>query len=72
MNRKTNNEICNIIKEFCNQYPELRFQQILWNLGIIEGTMVNDTMEIDDKYNEPSRETLISLRENLIKLHSNN
>lgn len=48
--RQNNRELINIIKSWVEAYPDLRFNQILSNLGV--------TMKGEDKYYEESSETL--------------
>ena len=54
-NRKILDKIC----EYINRYPDRRFIQVLWNLGIIDRDEEGNV--IDRFYEEPNK-TLLRLR----------
>lgn len=42
MNRKEYNEkILTLLKEYLEKYPDIRFIQALWNLGIIDSEVID-------------------------------
>ena len=76
MNRlEANSAILNIIREYAEANPELRFHQILWNLEIFEWEKIAGICEIQDnvvkdKHHEESEETLADLRVGTIEKRS--
>lgn len=58
--RDANQEILKNIEEMVNKYPDLRFGQILVNLGIIEyeRNTYDETLITKDPFNEESVVTL--------------
>lgn len=66
MNRYENNK--NILKEiekYIDKYPQERFIQILWNMGIINSISNNDDKyvnDIEDRYYEESNITLQKIK----------
>ena len=57
MRQEYNNKILKALQEIVNAFPDWRFQQILQNIGIADGT---------DKFYEESRETYFNLQDNEI------
>ena len=55
--QKCNREILKALQEAVEAFPDWRFQQILQNIGIADGT---------DKFYEESRETYFNLQDNEI------
>ena len=66
-----NQLIANEITKFIEKNPDLRFIQILYNLGIISVTYENINCElspkVDDRFYEESKITLDKLRKQLEK-----
>lgn len=58
-NLKDTLKIIDILKNFAKKHPDMRFQQILWAVGII-GRSYNDSdeLEIEDRFYENSKATL--------------
>lgn len=56
--QKANKDIVKLINQYIDKYPEQRFIQILWNLGIIQQ---NKDGEILDKYCEEPWITLMRI-----------
>jgi len=52
--------ILNILREYSEANPDLRFHQILWNFGIFEWEDICDVVK--DKHYETSQETLKRMR----------
>lgn len=53
-----NRAIINKLKDLVEQYPDLRFGQLLWNAGIIElDNNSDDNAEVLDNFNEESEVT---------------
>ena len=48
-----NKDIIKLLETYINKYPDIRFQQMLYNLNIIENNK--------DKFNEESKETFNKL-----------
>jgi len=69
--QEANIKICKILKDYCEQNPDVRFTQALFNLGINEfKTMLDLDSTIDrtclkDKYDEESEVTLKNLYQNV-------
>lgn len=65
-----NLKIVDKLKELVTKYPELRFHQLLFNIGIIEsnGFVSNGQMLAKDKYGEEPNTTLKKLELHLEKL----
>ena len=59
---EANNEILNIIMEYCDKNPDLRFHQALWNLGLHEWLNGNCQNGMKDKGHQDSQVTLRKLR----------
>lgn len=65
--QQANREILKNIEEMVNKYPDLRFGQILVNLGIIQyqrDPASFDIIGIKDPFNEESVVTLNRIRKN--------
>ena len=57
MNRlEANRELLKLVSTVVEMYPDWRFQQVLWNMSIADGT---------DKFYEESVDTLKRVREHL-------
>ena len=57
MNRlEANRELLKLVSTVVEMYPDWRFQQVLWNMSITDGT---------DKFYEESVETLKRVKEHL-------
>ena len=60
-----NRQIIKEISEHIETYPDTRFVQALWNMGIITSNGLSETTgkhDIVDKYNEESKQTLGNIR----------
>ena len=64
--QQANQEILRSIEEMVNKHPDLRFGQILVNLGIIEyeQNTYDETLITKDPFNEESVVTLNRMKEN--------
>ena len=64
--QQANREILRNIEEMVNKHPDLRFGQILVNLGIIEyeRNTYDETLITKDPFNEESIVTLNRIRKN--------
>lgn len=64
--QQANQEILRNIEEMVNKHPDLRFGQILVNLGIIEyeRNTYDETLITKDPFNEESVVTLNRIRKN--------
>ena len=64
--QQANQEILRNIEEMVNKHPDLRFGQILVNLGIIEyeRNTYDETLITKDPFNEESIVTLNRIRKN--------
>lgn len=64
--QQANQEILRSIEEMVNKHPDLRFGQILVNLGIIEyeRNTYDETLITKDPFNEESVVTLNRMKEN--------
>ena len=64
--QQANREILKNIEEMVNKHPDLRFGQILVNLGIIEyeRNTYDETLITKDPFNEESVVTLNRIRKN--------
>lgn len=64
--QQANREILKNIEEMVNKHPDLRFGQILVNLGIIEyeRNTYDETLITKDPFNEESIVTLNRIRKN--------
>ena len=57
MNRlEANRELLKLVSTVVEMYPDWRFQQVLWNMSIVDGT---------DKFYEEPVDTLKRVREHL-------
>ena len=62
-NLETNLKIIEVLTEIIENNPEWRFQQTLWNCGIISRNYNDqDELEIEDKFYENSEITLNTLQ----------
>ena len=62
-NLETNLKIIEVLTKIVENNPEWRFQQILWNCGIISRNYNDqDELEIEDKFYENSEITLNTLQ----------
>ena len=62
-NLKTNLKIIEVLTKIIENNPEWRFQQTLWNCGIISRNYNDqDELEIEDKFYENSEITLNTLQ----------
>ena len=62
-NLETNLKIIEVLTKIIENNPEWRFQQILWNCGIISRNYNDqDELEIEDKFYENSEITLNTLQ----------
>ena len=62
-----NREILSRIEEVIDKYPDFRFIQILWVLGIINntpGVSINSSPVIEDRFYEESADTYEKLNPN--------
>ena len=68
-NLETNLKIIEVLTKIIENNPEWRFQQTLWNCGII-GRNYNDQdeLEIEDKFYENSEITLNTLQKQSSKI----
>lgn len=53
--QEANNKILNTLKVYLDKYPDIRFIQALWNLGLIDR---NDSTYIVDRFYEEPEITL--------------
>ena len=59
---KNNQEILQILNDTALKYPDMRFIQILWTLGIIN----KKDFLIEDRFYEESEETLQKIKQKYI------
>ncbi|MBH1960718.1 MAG: hypothetical protein I8H68_11460 [Flavobacteriia bacterium] len=63
---QTKKEILNLITNYCNENPNQRFGQLLFNLNINE--FKKDSKEIRDIYNDADEEILERIKQRIKKL----
>ena len=60
--QEANKQILKVLEQEIEAFPDGRFQQILWNMGIVDGEMdEKGVMRIKDKHHEESVDTLRKL-----------
>ena len=67
--KESNQEIVKILEGIVNNYPELRFGQILLVFDFITAELVDDEIRIVDPFNEESVDTLKRVRDLINKLN---
>jgi len=63
--QEDNKKIVAMLEQLVMKYPDLRFQQILYNFGVVETKFNNETNqnEVENLYYEESTRTLSRLRQ---------
>lgn len=66
--QEANFKIITLLTDYIYRNPDVRFTQALFNLGINEfkdNKFESNTLEVEDKYNEESVETLKTVQNNV-------